>query len=322
MPQARLIGKRKTKIIFLSAISLGVFVALLFFGDNSLISARECILFCATSLAPSLFPLMCASAILTKSQASEFIGKMLYPLCKRLFGLSKNGAYVFAIGNLCGFPIGAQSAYEMYRDNKISKDELDCLIIISSTPSSAFVISAIGVSILKSRRLGICLYICAIISVFICGMSYRWVHKGAKEFPDLEVCQNKNVSLAAGLCDAIRSSAQNMLYICGFVVFFNILSSTVKLLCIRIGVTDILYIVSSGLLELSSGGIAAGELLFPKSLLLCAFFVGWSGLSVHFQIFSVCKDVKVSYVKFFVWRFIMGVICALCCSLAISFGFI
>lgn len=322
MPSNKLSKKVNVKLLFISAFSFCIFIIFFIFGGSILKSAKDCLLFCASSLIPSLFPLMCASSILSQSPASNNIGRIISPLCKRLFGLSQNGSYIWAIGTLCGFPIGAQNAYNLYCDNKISKDELDCLIIFSSTPSSAFVINAIGVNILKNKDVGICMYICAILSCVITGIIYKWVYLGKGSFSENTYSSKKRVGFAQGLCDSIRISAQNMLYICGFVVFFNLLCSIVLMFAAEFGLPPILTVIVSGILELSSGAKAAGGLSFPLSVFLCALFVGWSGISVHLQIFSVCKDVKVSYARFFLWRGVIALACALFCYLAFSFGFV
>lgn len=321
MPTRKLFEKSNLKLIFISAFSICVFAVFLVFGGSISEYAKNSLIFCASTLAPSLFPLMCASAMLLQSPASNYFGRLIYPLFKMLFGLSKNGSYVFLIGNLCGFPIGAQSAYGLYCDNRISKDELECLVIFSSTPSSAFVISAIGSNIFKSKSVGICLYVCAILSGIISGIIYKWVNLGKSCYSDNIYERKKRYGFAHILCDSVRMSAQNMLYVCGFVVFFNLLSSIVLLFASEFGLPEILTVIVSGILELSSGAKAAGCLSFPASVLICALFVGWSGICVHFQIFSVCKSVRISYVRFFIWRAVIAIICVMMCLVALSFGF-
>lgn len=314
--------KTKFKLIVISIFGIGLFGVFFAFGGSISESTRECLIFCATSLVPSLFPLMCASGILLQSPASRPVGRMLYPLCKRLFGLSQNGSYVWVIGNLCGYPIGAQNAYELYCDNKISNDELDFLIIFSSTPSSAFVISAIGVNILKSKSIGICLYICTLLSCVITGIIYRWVYLGRRIFSGNIRQRKKRVGFSQSFCNSIRMSTQNMLYICGFVVFFNLLCNIFLLVAQRADLPQAFAVIVSGLMELSSGARYAGKLSFPFSALLCALFVGWSGFCVHMQIFSVCKDARISYARFFLWRGVIAIICLMLFAVAIYFGFV
>ena len=313
-------SKASLRLVFISIFSIAIFSVLFAFGGSILNHTRDCLMFCATSLAPSLFPLMCASGILLHSPASSIVGRMIYPLGKRLFGLSQKGSYVWAIGNLCGFPIGAQNAYELYSGNEISKDELDFLIIFSSTPSSAFVISAIGMNILKSKSIGICLYVCTLLSSVITGIIYRWVYSVKSTSSKNTDSGKKRMGFAQGFCESIRTSAQNMLYICGFVVFFNILCSYFLLLAQALELPQAFAVILSGLLELSSGARYAGELSFPFSALLCALFVGWSGFCVHMQIFSVCKGARVSYGRFFLWRGIIAISCMALCILAIRFA--
>ena len=321
MPTSKLFKKVNIKLIFISAFCVCLFAVFFIFGGSVSECAKESLVFCASTLAPSLFPLMCASAMLLQSPASRYLGRLVFPLCKRLFGLSKNGSYVFLIGNLCGFPIGAQSAYGLYCDDNISKDELECLIIFSSTPSSAFVISAIGLNIFRSKSVGICLYVSALLSCIISGMIYKWVNLGKSCYSENTYLSKKRCGFAHILCDSVRTSAQNMLYICGFVVFFNLLCSVAILFVTEFGLSPIFNVIISGLLELSSGAKAAGMLSFPASAFLCALFIGWSGICVHFQIFSVCKSVRISYVRFFLWRAIVAVTCAMICFVAFSLGF-
>ena len=75
----------------------------------------------------------------------------------------------------------------------------------------------------------------------------------------------------------------------------------------------------TGILEFSGGCSVAATLDSEFALPLCAFFLGFSGFGVHFQIISVCGDV--SYKKYFAFSLIKALLCAAAVFAVKSLGF-
>ena len=77
-----------------------------------------------------------------------------------------------------------------------------------------------------------------------------------------------------------------------------------------------------GLFEISSGMGAAAELQNKFSaVILCAAVAGWSGLSVHFQIMTICSGRGLSFKYFFIAKAAQAILCAVLMALALKLVF-
>lgn len=80
-------------------------------------------------------------------EASETICFLL----ENVFGLSPAGAYVLILGLLCGYPMGAKLAHDLYIDQQISRREGEYLLTFSCNASPAFIISYLSGILLKNK---------------------------------------------------------------------------------------------------------------------------------------------------------------------------
>ena len=103
----------KSKILTLFSICLLFF--LLLHPDEGLLGARDGLTLWLNVMLPTLLPFLIFTGILLKSGN---LTKLLNPfslLWKKCFGLSPAGAYVLILGFLCGYPMGAKIAHDLYR---------------------------------------------------------------------------------------------------------------------------------------------------------------------------------------------------------------
>lgn len=297
-------------------ICIGVFIMFIIFSRPLSDGTRSSLIFCATTVIPSLFPLLTASELLISSNAYKLISYISYPI-RRILGLSERGAYAYALGTLCGFPVGAVCASRMYSEGLIVHDEFEYLTLISSSPSSAFVINAVCNGILSDRKAGIGMYICVILSGICTGLIYRCIFLHSKRFCSYSDHFDNSLGIASRFTGAIRNAVGSMLNICGFIVFFALISTLSEALLTKMRLPIILVYLINGILELSTGARSAGNLPYPISHIFCAFFLGWSGLCVMCQILSACRGQKISISRLIFCRLLVGMICALLYSLTL-----
>ena len=161
------ISYKELLFIFMSLFSLALIM------KNSHIAIRyasEGLRLCAKTVIPTLFPFMVISDVIVSCGASELIGKLLGAPMRAIFKISGDGACAVILGALCGFPLGAKCAVSMYDLGKLSRGELEHLLLFSNVPSPAFLITAVGLSLFGSRSFGILLYCSALAAAFITGI--------------------------------------------------------------------------------------------------------------------------------------------------------
>jgi hypothetical protein len=216
-------------IMFGSAATL-IFLLFLIRSDVAIDYMKIGLRLCAVSVIPSLFPFTVASTLLISSGAGPKLCAPLSIIFRPIFGISASGSCAFILGTLCGFPIGAKSLCDMYDRGMISKREFERVLTFSNNPGSAFVISALGLSLFGNIRIGILLYVCVILSALIIGITLRIF--GKKIYPataagevSASIKTDKNV--ISLFTSAIRESALSMLTVCAMIAFFSSLSGCI-----------------------------------------------------------------------------------------------
>ena len=303
------IKKKNIISLFWGLSCIFCFVAFLVFGQKLALCVNNSLILCAKRLIPSLFPLMIASRLLLSSGAGAFIGKILKKPCRCLLGLSEGGSFAFLMGLICGFPIGAVSANSLYEKGVISYDELSVLIVSSSIPSFGFVVGVIGSGVLGSRRLGVILYVCAVLSAIITGGIYRFTVYHGKVFIGGNFAISEGGGIIGKFCDAVVLSVKNMLSVCGFIVFFSLLCEVLSYVLLFFGAPKFMQIVICGIMELTRGTLATTEIPPDLAFVLCGAFIGWSGLCAMSQMLSVCRNARVNIWRFLGFKLVFAVVC-------------
>lgn len=285
---------------------------------------------CVVSVIPSLFPFMVASELIVSSGAAEYIGRFLKRPFKRLFGVGGDGASAFLLGMVCGFPVGTRASLSLYKKNRISRGEFSRLICFSNVPSSAFVISAVGATLFGCRAFGIALYCITILSALIIGIILNVIYGEAEEKEndrtDADVADKKTSHAnergggISSFSGAVVYAANAMLGVCAFVIFFSVFTGLLGSVLEGVGVTQTAKAWLFSFFELT-GGVAASAGVKPVSLavIIAAFAVGWSGISVHFQVASFCDGVKVRFGRYILSKLLHGALNALFCWLYMRF---
>ena len=102
-----------------------------------------------------------------------------------------------------------------------------------------------------------------------------------------------------------------MLTVCAYVIFFSALTGALG--CAvgdtgRAGETG--YALLSGFLEMT-GGISLASTLSCREwgLILTAAFAGWSGMSVHLQVMTLCAGRGLSFKPYLIAKAVQGILC-------------
>lgn len=86
-------------------------------------SVAEALALCARSVVPSLFPFLVASSALLALGFGELAAPWLAGLMEPLFRVPGAGSAALVLGLVGGYPIGAKTAADLYRENLVSREE-------------------------------------------------------------------------------------------------------------------------------------------------------------------------------------------------------
>lgn len=298
------------------------FLAFLFFAetDASIEYVKKGISVCVKNVVPALFPFTVLSAVMAELGLSDIVSGIIGRPLGRIFGVSAAGSAVPFMGALCGFPIGAISAMRLYRSGRISREDVSRLMLFSNNPSSAFLIGAVGSALWSCERLGVVLYFIQLLSAFLIGVFQSVFTARSEEKRVEERGTHSQRGLSSVLVDAISDAAYSSVGICAFIMFF---AAFVGALCAFLGRffdSQLLRSLIYCIFEMSGAVSEATRLGNTEfAVVLTAFACGWSGLSVHFQIFSVCRDAGISKGAYLLAKAVQGALSAIMMALYLKF---
>ncbi len=295
---------------------LGIFLLLLTV-KNSEIAAngiKKGLSLAANMLIPALFPFLVLSELMLALGVGEFAAKLLARPARLLFGLTPCGTMALLLGWLCGVPVGTVSAMTLLKNGSISREEFDRLLLFGNTPSTGFLIGAVGTSLFGNKSAGVALFGMTLLTAVLTGIALKIIHGNLPIIAKKGGNGVKNSISAATLTAAVRHGFSTLLQVTGFVLFFSAITECILSLN---ALPPTVTVLLCGLLELTAGTGTAVALLTPEAaFLLCAFFAGFSGLSICLQIFSVADSARPRLLPYLLAKLTQG---GLCLALALAY---
>ena len=333
----------------LSILFVTFTICLVFFSNSNLVAAKKGLDLWANNVVPALFPFFVATELLSYTNVCERLSRLLEKIMRPIFNVPGNGAYAFILGLISGYPVGAKIVTLLRNSNKCSKNEGNRMLAFTNNSGPLFVIGTVGITLFKSSTIGILLlvtHILASITVgIILGIISRFKFKYTVEnisnsgYTSFNSKQCNLSNLGEVLGNSILSAIKTTLVIGGFVVLFSVIISilnTSNLLSIcaytlqpifKLFNIDISFIkpILTGLLELTNGvslvsGVPCKAL--TTNIVLCAFLLGFGGLSVLLQVLSIISKSDLSIKTYLFAKLLQGIIAGTYTYILISnFGF-
>lgn len=293
------LGSRGISGFLFLALSLCIFAVLIWDSADAISYMREGLDLCLRVVVPSLFPFMVLSGLFVELGCADILASFLARPMHFLFGISGEGAAAPLMGALCGFPIGASTAHKLYRSGRIGRAEMSYLLAFSNVPGSAFLISAVGSALWGNSRFGLALYILQILSALIIGIFMRRFFPLPKNALGSRCAEKPSFGIRS-FSGVIKDASSSMMGVCALVLFFASFVGALFSLLEGFGLTTAVGSLIYGFFEMSGAVDMAAE-ISNKSLgmVITALICGWSGLSIHFQVISICIDDGISFVPYF-----------------------
>lgn len=287
--------KKATTFLFLSAL-----VLLLCYGADSIRYSSQALTIWFESLVPSMFVCMVLIRVLYKQQV---IAQLCPNILCKAFHLSKEGLALVISCMLLGFPNGSVLIDESLAKGAIQKTTAKRLFLICSFPTPCFVILTVGVLIFHQVQYGVWLYLSQLMSGILFLLFYR-------EKADIERVESFpcNSSFMNDLGTAMKESGFALFMMGGYLMLFMTVTGLLfSFLPMTMALP--LRIVS----EFSSGIFLIQSTTLPLSacLLASCALLGFGGFCVHMQIYAMIHTIKVSYLRFFLFRMLQAAVSVL-----------
>lgn len=261
-----------------------------------------------TKMIPALFPFMVLSGIIIRMELISPCVTMLKPILGKLFRVNDPCIYGMVLGFLCGFPMGAHTAAELYENKVISKKEASFLLAFCNNIGPVYFLSFV-VPTLELTSLWI--YLFGMYGIpFLYGLLLRYtVYSG-----DLTDGQGKNnikvqsCNLTAALDQSIGNALLNIARLGGYMIIFNLLFILPMLFTELFAPAEPYQTIFVGgvgcLLEISGGISLLGNRL--PYLVLCILPFG--GLSCIAQTGSMIRNTDLSLTEYIMHKMILTAI--------------
>ncbi len=290
------------KILFIILI-LYLTLFLVLSPKSALSAADSAINLCLDTIIPSLFPFFVCSGLLSALGFSSLCSRFLSPIMRPLFSLPGSGAITFILGLVSGYPVGASSAADLYTSGQCTKCEAERMTAFCNNSGPLFVIAVVGQSFLGNVRFGYILYASHILSAILVGLIFRFYKDSGNNIsltlPPAPQMGIKNAAL--GLGSVIDNSVFSTLKVCGFVLFFAVLTNSIP----SSPLTPFVY----SFLEITGGInlLSQLDMALNIKLSIISFFLAFSGLSVVFQVSSIILPRGISLWPYIWGKFMQGI---------------
>ncbi len=292
----------KKLISFMLVSAVLFFTALLLLNPKICInSAVSGILLCGRIIIPSLFPFTFCVLFILKSGILRSL-KILEKFSKSVFGLDSQMFTVFLLSLIGGYPLGAKILNESQANGKTATLMLNYCV----NAGPAFIISAVGSGVFSSQKIGVLLFIAHIFPSFILAFLFRKRVKSTA----VQKCADK-INIIDNFVISATESAKTLFNICSFVILFSVITAYINHYCQKAP-----YLRPFSLFLEVTNAINQN-----RNIILISALLGFGGLCVWCQVFSLCKKFKINYLQFVLSRIFHAVMSALLTFLMIkAFG--
>ncbi|MBD9158552.1 MAG: sporulation integral membrane protein YlbJ [Clostridiales bacterium] len=324
----------KAKRCVLPLIFIFFTVSLLLFSRSNLPAVKSGLKLWANSVIPSLFPFFVATELLMHTDLVFQLGVILNNCMKPLFNIRGEGAFVFIMGIISGYPMGAKLATNFRKNNICSEEECERLLSFTNNSGPLFIIGTVGILMYGNTAIGVLLFITHILACITVGFIFRfWKYSDSSiSHNSHHIIKSKQTpvtfsNLGSILSESITNSISTILLIGGFVVIFSsiisILKSSGLLSVFSISISPILAFFNidssfatpliSGFLEITNGINSISNISNKKistNLIFTAFLLGFGGISVLLQVFSITSKSDLSIKPYVYGKLLHGVLAA------------
>lgn len=305
---------KKKLYSFTIIITLLITIINIFLNSNTL---NQTITFSSNlflkNIMPSLFPMFIISSILVEIDIPKVLGNIFKKPMNILFKTKGEGAFIFFMSMITGFPSSAKYINDLLNKKQINTKDAQKILMFSFFSNPLFIVNTVGIMFLKSQKIGIMLLISHILGNIIIGIIFKNYNQ-TKNIPNTKINNFKylntkinNTNLFKVLITSIKTSIETLINIFGIITFFLIIIN------ILFKTKNIITIPLIGILEMTSGlkYLSLSNIDYNIKVLLSMFLISFGGFSVHFQIMSILHKKKVKYLPFLISRIIHGIISVL-----------
>lgn len=244
------------------------------------------------------------------------------------------GAFPFIMGIISGYPMGAKIVSNFKKHGICTNVEAERMLAFTNNSGPLFIIGTVGVGLFKDTTTGVLLFITHILACLTVGFLFRWWKFSKKRNKkDIENSISYIPSISATnlgeiLASSIINAVNTIFLIGGFIVLFSVIISILNASKILNLASDFISPITNffgipdsyskgiltGILELTNG-VSIVSVIPNKEIstgiIICAFLLGFGGISIALQILSIISKEKISIKPYLIGKLLQGSFAAL-----------
>lgn len=285
-------------------------------GSNVLNAITKAIERCLNVIIPSLFSFMAISGIIINTKIYKYISKPFYPITKYILKMPNNLFFVFLLGNISGYPIGAKLLLQLLKENIIDKKTAEIMSCFCYGGGPAFFIGVIGLTVYNNANIGILIFLSVAIANFIIAAVMCRIFK-----PKCIETKEKIVFNSDIIIQAVLSTGKALFIICITILFFSVLMSLLDSegvfnLLKNIGLSENICTIIKSIFEISNVSYITSN--STRYIPLIAGICSFGGICVLMQIKSIIGN-EYSLKPFLISRIIGAGLSIIICQVIIKF---
>jgi len=229
--------------------------------------------------------------------------------------------------------MGAKIVSNLKIQGVCTNTEAERLLAFTNNSGPLFIIGTVGIGLFRNSTIGILLFITHILACLTVGFIFRWWKTSKKRFGtkgDRPLLFQKSISvsnLGEVLASSIMNAINTVFLIGGFIVLFSVIISILensKILDICSNfLSPILSVfgvpasysngILTGILELTNGICIISNIAnksISTNIIICAFLLGFGGISISLQILSITSKSKISIKPYLIGKLLQGILAA------------
>ena len=235
-------------------------------------SARDALFLCGKTLIPSLFPLFVLGGMLVPALAQIRI-----PGLSRILGFPEG---YFLLGLLGGYPLGAACIARAAERGDLRAEDAERITGLCSLCGPGFLFGVVGTLLSPGA------------AAVVFALQLEAALLTAALWPGATTTRIQAQAEAVSLSDTLNKATQSILTVCGWVTLAAVAAGFLRRWVLAL-LPEGIAVVLTGLMELTNGILAAGNLGKDARFLLCALFASFGGISVLLQIRGVSPGIRI-----------------------------
>ncbi len=267
------------------------------FPEIALLSAQKGIAIWANNILPAMLPFFICANFMNGIGITRYLN----PSC-----------FAFAMSALSGYPMGAKVIGDMGRRGYIPGVECRRLVSFCSTSGPAFIVGAVGASMIGNNTSGSIIAIAHFGGAILNGILFSVLFSiFSSDYRHYNRTQKRKVfstdfndNYLEAFTNSIITSFKSLGIILAYIVMFMMITDILQLSGILDNMTNQYYVgLLKGFLELTVGCSAiSGTMIIPLAAktIGCSILISFGGLSIIGQSMSMLEgaDVKFTYLLF------------------------